>query len=191
MEKNVGMEILKELREINNELKTISANTSMMEDFDLEDIETEIAIEKGDAFENYVVDHFDKQYFSIVFWSGDHCRKRNIRVESDTYPDLVIRYNRSNKNETFAVECKYRKNHYKGKLNWSKYGQIERYTDFQELTQIPVFVVIGLGGEPDKPDRMFCIPLNDIDYVGLYPSVYEKYERKPDEMFFWKDSILS
>ena len=47
-----------------------------------------------------------------------------------------------------------------------------------------------LEGNPQKPERMFCIPLENAKYPELYPSVFEKYERDPDNMFFWKNGIL-
>nr|WP_321496284.1 hypothetical protein [uncultured Methanolobus sp.] len=193
MEKNIGMEILKELREIKEELKTISANTGMIEDFDfdVEDIEKEIAIEKGNAFEEFVRDRFEKKYFDVVRWNTDICRKRDEYIESDSDPDMVIRYKYKGKNEQFAVECKYRKNTNKGKITWSKYPQMNRYRKYQEENGYPVFVVIGLGGEPESPEKMFCIPLDEIKYPGLYPKEFESFEINPSENFFWKDNVLS
>jgi len=193
MEKDIGIQILKELREIKEELKTISENTSIMDDFDFDinDIDKEIAIEKGNAFEIFVRDKFDKKYFDVVRWNTDICRKRDEYIESDSEPDLVIRYKYKGKNEQFAVECKYRKNTNRGKIVWSKYPQMSRYRKYQEENGYPVFVVIGLGGEPECPEKMFCIPLDEIEHLGLYPKYIEKYERKADEMFFWKNNTLS
>jgi hypothetical protein len=51
--------------------------------------------------------------------------------------------------------------------------------------------VIGLGGDPDYPERMFCIPLAEAKYPTLYDSVFERFERDPEKPFFWKNGYLS
>ncbi|WP_243684000.1 hypothetical protein [Methanosarcina barkeri] len=50
------------------------------------------SVEKGNDFEKYVVNLFDDKYFSIVQWSTDIMRKHDRFVESDTDPDLIVRY---------------------------------------------------------------------------------------------------
>jgi len=37
---------------------------------------------------------------------------------------------------------------------------------------------------------MFCIPLTEAKYSGLYPSIFEKFERPPSKKFFWDGTIL-
>ncbi|HJH31549.1 MAG TPA: hypothetical protein C5S50_05095 [Methanosarcinaceae archaeon] len=149
------------------------------------------SIEKGDEFEKYVVHLFDtRTYFSIVEWTSDISRKQDCFVESDCNPDLVMRYKHKSRNEVFCIECKYRSNLYDGKLNWSYHSQLDRYRKYAKEKGIPFYVVIGLGGSPQYPERMFCIPLKEAKYPALYPSVFEKYERDPDKMFFWKNGTL-
>lgn len=55
---------------------------------------------------------------------------------------------------------------------------------------MPVFVVIGLGGDDTEPEEMFVIPLEEAKYPALYPSVFKKFSRLPDRMFFWKNGEL-
>jgi hypothetical protein len=148
------------------------------------------ASSKGNDFEKYVADLFNKDYFSIVEWTSDIARKRDQFVEADNNPDLVVRYQDKKRNEKFAVECKFRSDLYQGKLQWSKPDQLKRYRQYAEENSIPVFIVIGLGGEPDNPERMFCIPLEEAKYPGLYPSVFEQFERDPNKNFFWKNGYL-
>jgi hypothetical protein len=143
---------------------------------------------KGDDFERYVVDLFDERYFSIVQWSTDIARKHDRFVESDSGPDLILRY--IPKNELFCVECKFRSDLYEGVLKWSNPKQLERYQSFAKKNKLPFFVVIGLGGEPSLPETMYCIPLEEAKYPALFPILFEKYERNPEKLFFWKDGIL-
>jgi hypothetical protein len=146
------------------------------------------SVEKGNDFEKYVVNHFDERYFSIVQWSTDITRKHDRFVESDEGPDLTLRYVPTG--EIFDVECKFRSDLYEGKLHWSRPEQLKRYQDFARESRSPFFIVIGLGGDPSYPERMFCIPLEEARYPALYSSVFEKFERNPEKNFFWKNSVL-
>ncbi len=73
--------------------------------------------DKGVLFEKYVIKLFNSKYFSIVDWTRDSSNKHDIRVESDSNPDLTVRYLPTN--EKVSVECKYRSNLYDGKLRWT------------------------------------------------------------------------
>lgn len=146
------------------------------------------SIEKGNEFEKYVLDLFDDRYFSITHWNADIARKHDRFVESDMGPDLTMRY--LPKDELFYVECKFRSTLYEDKLNWSNFQQLRRYQDFARENGLPFFVVIGLGGNPSYPERMFCIPLEEARYPGLFPSIFERFERDPDKNFFWNSGIL-
>lgn len=153
--------------------------------------------QKGSVFEKYVVDLFNQKsgYFAINDWTRDNIDKsKGIYVESNTNPDLVIRYKPTN--ERFAVECKYRSKYYRSQkinglvVNWAAPDQIKRYNAYSRSQRIPVFVVIGVGGRPDNPEEMFCIPLREAKYPEIFPSVLEKYERTPGKTFFWRDGML-
>lgn len=146
------------------------------------------AIEKGNYFEKYVVTLFDEKYFSIVHWTTDTMRKHDRFVESDCGPDLIMRY-KSN-SETFCIECKFRSTLYEGKLVWSNFQQLKRYQAFAAENRLPFFVIIGLGGKPNSPDRLFCISLEEAKYPELFPSLFERFERDPKRRFFWKKGIL-
>jgi len=153
---------------------------------------------KGHEFESYVADLFalKKDYFSIVQWNTDHSDKRQgIRVESDSTPDMVIRY--KPKDEVFAVECKWRATPYYNNQNrarvvkWAEPYQIQKYQKFSKDQSIPVYIVIGLGGKPSNPEDMFCLPLSAAKYPELFYSVLEKFKRaSPSNPFFWRDGIL-
>jgi hypothetical protein len=143
----------------------------------------------GLRFEDYVSDLFSKKYFSIVEKTHSTETNQERYVESSMNPDLVFRYNPSG--EIFAVECKYRSNlNNEGLLNWSYPEQMKRYKEFSYQRRIPVFVVIGLGGIDNDPEKMFNIPLEEAKYPALYPSVFNKFSRLPDKPFFWKNGKL-
>jgi len=154
----------------------------------------------GKRFEDHVESLFSKRWFTLV--EKTHSAKVNQQryVESSLNPDLIFRYNGSG-GSTFAIECKYRTPasfNKKGMLEIFKPGQLERYRKFSVQRNIPVFVVIGFDADCESDDGtieegpfMFNIPLNEIRYDALYPSVLERYERPFDKPFFWKDGQLS
>lgn len=151
--------------------------------------------DKGLTFEQYVYDLFDKRYYSIEDWTRDLSDKRSGRsVESDKNPDFTVRY--KPKNERFAVECKYRSRYVPSKkidknvIAWSYPDQIQRYQEFSKKMNIPVFIVIGMMGTPDKPQYMYCIPLEEATYPEIFPSIFGKYRRTPSKPFFWRDGVL-
>lgn len=143
----------------------------------------------GMRFENYVLDLFSRDYFSIV--EKTHSAETNQKryIESSVNPDFVFRYTPSG--EMFAVECKFRSRlNVEGLLSWSYPDQMKRYQEFSNTRKIPVFIVIGLGGIDNDPENLFNIPLEDAKYPSLYPSVFNKFRRPSDKPFFWKDGVL-
>ena len=143
----------------------------------------------GQIFEERVNDLFSKKYFLIAEKTHSTETNQEEYVESSMNPDFIYRYKPTG--ELFAVECKYRSSLIDGKLSWSNPKQLKRYQKFQRERNIPVFIVIGLGGEDvSEYKEMFCIPLEEAKYPDLYPSVFKKFSRDPDKPFFWKNRNL-
>jgi hypothetical protein len=142
----------------------------------------------GLRFEDYVEKLFSEKYFSVVEKTHSTETNKERYVESSMNPDFVFKYIPSG--EMFAVECKYRSGLNGGMLDWTNPKQLKRYRKFSQEREIPVFIVIGLGGEDDEPGEMFNIPLNEAKYPKLYPSVFNMFSRPPDKSFFWKNGKL-
>ncbi|HJK18587.1 MAG TPA: hypothetical protein O0W89_01830 [Methanocorpusculum sp.] len=116
---------------------------------------------------------------------------KEVTYKTTKNPDVIIKHKFTG--ETFAVECKYRseirydpeKNiHY---IQWSTPEQITRYKNFSKTENTPVFIVIGIGGNPKDPEHVFCIALNDIKYPKIYESIFEKI---PKKSFMYRNGIL-
>lgn len=147
------------------------------------------ACSKGDDFENFVAKQFNNNSdYTVISWTGDKMRKYNVYVESDSGPDLKIRHEPTQ--EEFYIECKYRSTLHKGKYKWTNDEQRKRYLDFDSNNKEPFYIALGLGGSPSKPDKVFCVPLREARYVGLYPFVFEKYYHNPEVDLVWKNGIL-
>lgn len=147
---------------------------------------------KGQEFEKYVADIFKAQsrLFALENWSRDPDHKHGgVRVEPDLGPDFRVRCPLTG--EEFFVVCEWRARlSADDKLEWCKDYALRKYHRYSQ--QLPVFVVIGLGGEPISPNRVFCIPLKEARWTELLPGVYLKHERHPPgKKFFWRSGTLS
>jgi hypothetical protein len=146
--------------------------------------------EQGRLFEEYVKNLFNQDSFTIKKW------RKSILVPPDTYiaglgdPDLELIFVGKNQH-TFAVECKWKSCFHKGKIDWARQDQIDRYLNFERKRAMPVFIAIGIGGLANSPEKLFVTPLCNISGT---PEVYEHqlipYKRKPTRRFFY-DTIQS
>lgn len=113
---------------------------------------------KGREFEDYVLSLFNVQErgrLVLQEWQGDKSLGM-IQPENNSNPDFVFRYDQ----EEFAVECKWRE---KLKADLSKdlfpADRIENYQLFSECRNMPVTIILGVGGEPSSPNLIYRIPL--------------------------------
>lgn len=143
--------------------------------------------EKGDAFEKYIVKNFSPKYFTLQEWRSDKYVD-GVYAVSNHFPDLEVVFELKSKGvkEAFAIECKWRKNYFKNGVEWAKNYQIENNKEYAEKVNIPVFVVIGMGGKPSKPNELFIVPLSEIKSNILTKSELEKYKKdSSNTQFFW------
>lgn len=143
---------------------------------------------KGIEFEKYILDLFSPDYFKIHDITRDNSKNINRRVESDSNPDLTIKHIKTSK--LFSVECKFKSQTFKNGINWAKKYKIQNYKNYESTHNRPTFIVIGLGGTPTRPERMFCLPLKEAKYTNLFMSLLEQYERSPNKPFEWKNENL-
>lgn len=142
--------------------------------------------QKGDDFEKYVVQKFSKNYFSILDWTGDKFVNGSYS-QSNTHPDLALKFKFKDVDTDFAVECKYRSDYYKNGIEWCTSRQLENYRNYVKEKNRTVFVVIGVGGEATSPEELFIIPLADISENFLSKSFLNGYRKgnfKESNMFY-------
>lgn len=165
--------------------------------FDEKDEFNEKTYEIGKKFEEYVTKIISKSNgkFSIFYWNNDiHTKHKNIYVEADGWPDLIIRHEDSQ--VRIGIECKYRTNFFQNtnneiEIHWAQPKQIRRYNYISRKENIPIFVFIGVGGNPSHPDYTYCIPLQVAKYPKLYQSLLNKYVRiPPDKPLYWDGTVL-
>lgn len=135
---------------------------------------------KGLLFERFIQNKFPEQKYVLVSATKDLHKKLRRFVESDTNPDFVFREKSTGK--TFAVECKYRSAFIIGNLGdegiWWKKDQGERYLRYAQQQNTPVYVAIGVGGNPNSPKITALLPIEIIQkqYFKFIPKkVIEQY----------------
>ena len=138
---------------------------------------------KGREFEDFVLELFrlhEDNAFVLKEWQGDKIQG-NICPESNRYPDFVFDY----QGKGFAVECKWREkllpNIEKDLFSTDK---MAIYQKFSTERSIPVFIVLGVGGEPSNPELLYNIPLSAIPSVLSHAKSIVKFLRPSSETPF-------
>lgn len=151
------------------------------------DSETEVIYynkKNGDDFEKFIVQKFDKKYFTIKEWAGDKYIN-GIYAKTTPQPDILLAFKLSQKSSQLSVECKWRKNLYKNGVEFANQGQYERYKNFQRDMEIPVFIAIGIGGKGQSPKQLFVVPLSEIDSSFIHINKLKNYKKKIKSNFFF------
>lgn len=145
---------------------------------------------KGHRFEEYVATLFPAHHWVVVDRTRDFSKALNRFVESDTNPDFMFREVKTEK--LLAVECKFRSYLYKGGISWDR-QKGERYHAYGAKHGVPVFVAIGLGGNPRSPERLFMCPLEKLNNFAnpVVPlEEFAKYEKNPKKQFVGIEEIV-
>lgn len=139
---------------------------------------------KGDDFEKFVVQKFDKKYFRLKEWAGDKY-VNGIYADTTPQPDLLLELKVKKKTAEFSVECKWRQKLYKNGVEIAKKEQFDRYKNFERKQKYPVFIVIGIGGKAISPEQLYVVPLKDINTNFIHIKRLKKYEKKVNSDFFF------
>lgn len=131
----------------------------------------DLSKQKGDMFENYVIQKFDRRYFVLKDMRSDK-GVNGFYPESNSYPDLTLEYKPAK--QRFAVECKWRQ-HWQTRsngnafINWAGgttkekgLQKIQNYLNYASTHDMPVFVVIGIGGTAARPKDLYVVPLQAL-----------------------------
>lgn len=146
----------------------------------------EVYFEKGLTFEKFIVQQFAirKDLFTLMEWRSDKFHE-GIFPESNRNPDLVYKYRYKDFVRTFSVECKYRSKLFNGSIQLMDENKYKIYEAYHK-NEMPVYIVLGFGGNPGNPAKVFLIPFEDVKLEMPYKEL-SKY-RKPT-MFFYNMDI--
>ncbi|AEH06351.1 hypothetical protein [Methanothermococcus okinawensis] len=137
---------------------------------------TWIAHQKGEAFESYVLNQlFPEEYFEILDMTHNFETNSKRYVKKSLKPDFLLKDKKTGK--IFYVECKYRSKLYQDKFHWAKSNeQSNRYRTIEKEENIQTYIAMGLGGTPENPDNIYLMPLKEIKYNALFPSILKNWE---------------
>lgn len=143
------------------------------------------SIQKGIDFEKYVLDNFEEKYFIMEYWQSD--KEHNGRYpESNQNPDFVFRLETQNGRGNLAVECKYQSNiNANAPVKFCEDYQLRNYQNFGHRNKMNVFLILGLGGTPKKPDELYFIPILDMKSNSILYKDLQKYSKKIGTRFFF------
>ena len=130
------------------------------------------SFEKGNLFESYIADKFPKKHYLLQEWTSDKTSSSGKWAVSNLNPDLKFLELSSNKE--FCVECKYRKN---DEVHIEE-RQLRRYRAIAAKTKIPVFLALGTGGKPNRPECLYLIPIYVTKGVSDLNTIKKKYQKK-------------
>jgi hypothetical protein len=144
--------------------KEIELNTNIPDEQNNKKLSTK---DKGRIFEEYVVSLIDfDNDFTFKEWRGDKYINGKY-PNSNTYPDLQISYDNMKDKIPFvlSLECKYRSGFYEDHLNIGA-KQLENYRKFAMQEKQKVSVILGVGGPPSNPDKIYLVPLKKFNTDG-------------------------
>lgn len=138
---------------------------------------------KGTEFEAFVVQRFDRTYFTLVEWRSDK-NIDGIFPLMSKFPDLEFYFESQTECRQFAIECKWREHFYEDSILLNQF-QLENYNHYQQVTGYQTFVLLGVGNIPSSPTHVYILRLSDIKTHKLHENDIEKYRRKhPHDSFF-------
>ena len=145
---------------------------------------------KGREFEDFVLEllnlHEDN-VFVLKEWQGDKTTVSTSRPlgiicpESNRHPDFVFDY----QGKGFAVECKWReKLPHDLSRDILPEEKVSIYQQFSTERNIPVYIVLGVGGEPSNPELLYNIPLPEVPSVLSHTKSIVEFLRPSTESPF-------
>jgi hypothetical protein len=144
----------------------------------------EYAKKSGYDFEKFVVQKFDRKHFKVKEWAGDKYVE-GIYAETTQHPDLLLELAAHDAKYLLSVECKWRKEFRNDFVEFANEAQLKRYQKFEEEKGIPVFVALGIGGTPSKPEQLYVIPLRFIKTTTLHKDQLERNQKDVATDFYY------
>ena len=131
--------------------------------------------EKGFVFEKYVLSRFNKYEYRLHEWRSDKYLRGWGWPTSNSRPDLELEHIQTG--TRFAVECKYQTAKPSAFLVWTTPKKLDNYIRHQNEKPMPVFIAIGLGGEPSNPSAFYVAPLKCMKYPDVTIEYLKQFQR--------------
>ena len=117
--------------------------------------------EKGDAFEDFVVNLLADWRLKLLDRTQDAVSSAGVVAESCKNPDLHVQQKRGKSEIDYYIECKYRSKWKDGTVTFEDW-QLDRYRQFQRDNRRKVIFALGVGGTPSAPTTFMLVPLDSV-----------------------------
>ena len=117
--------------------------------------------EKGDAFEDFVVNLLADWRLKLLDRTQDAVSSAGVVAESCKNPDLHVQQKRGKSEIDYYLECKYRSQWKDGAVTFEDW-QLDRYRQFQRDNRRKVIFALGVGGTPSAPASFMLVPLDSV-----------------------------
>lgn len=125
---------------------------------------------RGKMFEDWALCLFPAKHFNIIHKTVGGADLDGRYTEDCVNPDYKFRDRATG--QEFWVECKFRSHRgEKGNVTWTDMKHLNRYKQIQQESGIPLFVLVGIGGEPDDPNELLFFNLDKAGYTRIFYSV--------------------
>ena len=139
----------------------------------VEDLNTPESFKKGQKFEDFSREViFSNDRYKLLKKTHDYKQNSEDFVEDTLEPDFKFECLETKRQ--FYVEAKFRSWFYKGKLEIFSKSQYQRLKEINKKE--PVFIIIGIDGEPDNPEYVCLVPMSDIKSPSLTDEFLDDYD---------------
>ncbi len=167
---NVFLEKRREKRRIEQERRRVERERRLEEERRRQEQER-FLYRLGNNFEDYVIGMFDPEKFELIHRTPTNDDTNGKFVHSMVYPDL--RFREIATGRKFWVEVKFRAHtEDRGVITWCNDNQLRNYKKTMYESRNPVFIMVGLGGTVQNPEKIFCLNLDRINFTTLYYGTY-------------------
>lgn len=129
---------------------------------------------KGSGFENYVRSMFPDDKFILIHRTPTNDDTGGRYTHDMIYPDL--RFIDKATGRKFWVEVKYRSHaENDGSIIWCADNQLTNYKRTMYESRNKVFIMLGVGGTVDRPAKVYCLDLDDINFTKLFYGTYKSH----------------
>lgn len=122
------------------------------------------SFQKAERFEDYVRKYlFPKAQYRLIHRTPAYLQNEENHTESGPKPAFTLHDMLNGR--SFYVECKFRSALIANSYAFSKKFQPERHTLY---TDLPFYMVLGLGGKASAPNQVFLLNLVDSRFALIY-----------------------
>ena len=132
-------------------------------------------------FEKYAFSKFDKKYFKLLI------RKTDTQT-NELAADLEYEFRHNAFVRKFAVVCVNKKNAENDSINLEN-AILENFKAYGAKNNIELYIVLGLGTDPEKPNSVFTIPVIHFKTNPVSLASIEVFKKEPNDDFFYQRDI--